>query len=101
MPSDDVLDVVGLCAASSHMDFGDTSSASKLPRARFQAPINKDGVAERECSSLWQRSSELLPVEDAHVQCEGSSVNSDEYVDLAVRADIKKRSLFLFNAIHR
>ena len=67
MPSDDVLDVVGLCAASSHMNFGDTSSASKLLGARFQAPIHQDSVAERECSLQWQRSSELLPVEDAHV----------------------------------
>ena len=95
MPSDDVLDVVRLCAASSHMNFGDTSSASELPGARFQAPIHKDGVAERECSSLWQRSSELLPVEDAQVQCEGSSINSDEYVDLSVRADIKTFVVFI------
>jgi len=89
VPSDDVLDVVGLCAASSHMNFGDTSSAPELLGARFQAPIHKDVVAERECSSQRQGSSELLPVEDAHVQCEGSSVNSVEYVDLSVHADIK------------
>jgi len=89
MLSDDVLDVVGLYAASSHINFGDTSSTSEFLGARFQAPIYKDVVAERECSSQWQGSSELLPVEDAHVQSEGSSVDSNKYVDLSVHADVK------------
>ena len=82
MPSDDVLDVVGLCAASSHMDFGDTSSASELLGASCQAPIHQDFVAYLKCTPKRQRVGELFLVEHAYIKAEGSVDDSIKNINL-------------------